>query len=402
MAAYFFYGTLMHPPLRAVVLGRDVSGESARLPGHRISGVRGEHFPMLIAERSGNVPGVLVRDLSRYDVARMDFYQCRFPVAAVSVLAADGAFVPARVFVAPDWLYKADGPWSLAAWLSAWGDLVVTAARDMMTAYGTRDPEDVARRTPQILVRAAARIRARETAPVTLRHAAAPGDVQVADRREPYAHFFAVEEYDLSFRRFDGTPSRVVNRAVFVSGDAATVLPYDPVRDRVLLVEQFRPGPYARGDGQPWVLEPIAGRVDPGETPQTAARREAQEEAGVAVGALHEVAQYYPSPGAKTEYIYSYVGLADLPDGSAGTGGLDTEGEDIRSHLVPFDRLMALVASGEAQCGPLILTALWLAANRDRLRSEAAALRPVVPPPATTLSAQIAPHPAATRPEAEG
>jgi 8-oxo-dGTP pyrophosphatase MutT (NUDIX family) len=116
------------------------------------------------------------------------------------------------------------------------------------------------------------------------------------------------------------------------------------------------------------LLEAIAGRVDPGETPQEAARREAVEEAGLALGELLEVASYYPSPGAKAEYLYSYVALTDLPDGTGGTFGLATEAEDIRSHLISFDQLMALVRSGEAANAPLILTALWLERERSRLR----------------------------------
>jgi 8-oxo-dGTP pyrophosphatase MutT (NUDIX family) len=116
------------------------------------------------------------------------------------------------------------------------------------------------------------------------------------------------------------------------------------------------------------LLEAIAGRVDPGETPQEAARREAVEEAGLALGELLEVASYYPSPGAKAEYLYSYVALTDLPDGTAGTFGLATEAEDIRGHLISFDQLMALVRSGEAANAPLILSALWLERERSRLR----------------------------------
>jgi ADP-ribose pyrophosphatase len=201
-----------------------------------------------------------------------------------------------------------------------------------------------------------------------LRRRAQAQDIQVIARRQPYAGFFSVEEYDLRFRRFDGAMSPVVRRAVFISGDAVTVLPYDPVRDRVLLIEQFRAAVHARGDDQPWLLEVIAGRVDPGETPQEAARREAAEEAGLALGDLLEVAGYYPSPGAKAEYLYSYVALADLPDGTAGTFGLASEAEDIRGHLIGFDQLMALVRSGEAANAPLILTALWLERERGRLR----------------------------------
>ncbi|MBC7736273.1 MAG: NUDIX hydrolase, partial [Candidatus Saccharibacteria bacterium] len=174
---------------------------------------------------------------------------------------------------------------------------------------------------------------------------------------------------DVAWRRFDGRMSEVVTRATFISGDAVTVLPYDPKRDLVLIVEQFRAGPMARGDAQAWQLEPIAGRVDPSETPEAAARREAVEEAGLVLDQLIEVARYYPSPGALSEYLYSYVALVDLPDGVAGVFGVADEAEDIRGHLIPFDRLMALVASGEVQNAPLILTALWLQREKARILS---------------------------------
>src|SRR5690606_6735551 len=182
--------------------------------------------------------------------------------------------------------------------------------------------------------------------------------------------FFAVEDHRLRHRRFDGSMGETLDRAVFVSCDAAVVLPYDPRRDRVLLVEQFRSGPMARGDRQPWLLETVAGRVDPGETPEEAARREAREEAGLDLGRLLPACGFYPSPAAKSEYLYTFVGLADLPDSRPGSGGVAGEGEDIRTHVVGFARLMELVESGEINNGPLIVLALWLAARRDRLRAE--------------------------------
>ena len=86
------------------------------------------------------------------------------------------------------------------------------------------------------------------------------------------------------------------------------------------------------------------------------------------MSALHQVARYYVSPGAVTEYIVSFVGLAALPQAAEGVSGLETEAEDIRAHVIPFDRLMALVASGEAENGPLLISAQWLALNRARLR----------------------------------
>ena len=241
-------------------------------------------------------------------------------------------------------------------------------ARDVMALFGKKPAVDVQARRGQMAVRAAARVRAAALVPVKHRHAAALGDVVVAAVREPYARYFSVDEYDLRHRRFDGTLSPQITRAAFISGDAVTVLPYDPVRDRVLLVEQFRAGPFARGDVQPWQLEAIAGRIDVGETPQEAARREAVEEAGLHLGALMAVAQYYPSPGICAEYLYSYVAITDLADDAAGVFGVAGEAEDIRGHLLSFDAFMALVASGEVATAPLILTAYWLAARRHALR----------------------------------
>jgi len=246
--------------------------------------------------------------------------------------------------------------------------VVLTLVADILALRGLQLAEQIAARLFVMMVRAASRLRATDAAPATLRHATAPGDVSVAAFRQPYAHFFAVEEYDVSWRRFDGKMSESVTRAAFLSGDAVTVLPYDPVRDRVLVVEQFRAGPLARGDRQHWQIEAIAGRVDPFETPEDAARREAVEEAGLTLDKLLPVSRYYPSPGAVGEYIYSYVALTDLPDGSAGVFGMAGETEDIRGHLVGFAHLMDLVASGEIENAPLILTALWLQRERAALR----------------------------------
>ena len=240
-------------------------------------------------------------------------------------------------------------------------------AEDIMALHGVVAAEEVAARLGSMAVRATSRARV-VAAPTGLRHRAGPGDMAVARQRLAYARFFSVEEYDLSWRRFDGGMSEVVTRAAFISGDAVTVLPYDPARDRVLVVEQFRAGPHARGDAQCWQIEAVAGRVDPGETPEQAARREAVEEAGLDLQGLMAVANYYPSPGAVSEYLYSYVALVDLPDGVAGVFGVADEAEDIRTHVISFERLMELVASGEIENAPLILTALWLQRERRRIR----------------------------------
>jgi ADP-ribose pyrophosphatase len=241
-------------------------------------------------------------------------------------------------------------------------------AHDIAALDGQVSVAQVQARLNLMAVRACAKLRAAQESAA---NSAAQNHMQVTlhAQRQAYAAFFAVEEYDLTHSRFDGTQSDVLRRAVFVSGDAVTVLPYDPIRRRVLLVQQFRSGPMARGDLNPWQYEAIAGRIDAGETPETAARREAQEEAGLTLGALHFVAGYYPSPGILSEYLYSYVAICDLPDSANGTFGLAGEGEDIKAHVMDADSFLAGITAAGQQGGnaPLILTALWLLQNQHSL-----------------------------------
>jgi ADP-ribose pyrophosphatase len=249
------------------------------------------------------------------------------------------------------------------------GPDALALAYAVMRGYGTLAAEVTRRRLGSLRVEAASRVRAGAAPLPTVRSGS--GRVQLGAVSPRHAGFFALDALSLRHERFDGEDSPVLVREVFVAGDAVTVLPYDPVRDRVLVVEQFRAGPLGRGDRFPWQIEAIAGRIDPGETPEDAARREAVEEARLHLGPMLKVAEYYPSPGAVTEYLYSYVALCDLPDGIAGVFGAVEEAEDIRGQLLPFAELVEAVRTGEVSNAPLILTAFWLQRERDRLRNRA-------------------------------
>ncbi len=370
MVAFFFYGTLCHAPLLRAVLGRAVPVQAARLPDHRVAWADGGAFPLILAAKGAHAEGLLCEGMTEADAARLDFYEGGFGYdTRTMTVDAGGRQVAARVYFPRSGLWRAGPDWALQDWADRYAPAVIATAEEFMSLMGTLPASVLAARYGSMLVRGGSAVRARAPQKATLRRHAQPDDVQVATRRVPYARFFAVEEWQVGWRQFDGSMNAPVDRAVFVTCDAVTVLPYDPVRDRVLLIEQFRAGPLARGDAGAWQLEAVAGRIDAGEGPEQAARREAMEEAGLTLGALLPVAEYYPSPGILTEYLYSYVGLADLPDGSAGVFGQEDEAEDIRGHLIPFDRMMDLVATGEIANAPLILTALWLQRERGRLRA---------------------------------
>ena len=91
------------------------------------------------------------------------------------------------------------------------------------------------------------------------------------------------------------------------------------------MIEQFRIGPYVKEDENPWVLEPIAGLIDEGETLEIAGIREAQEEAHLEIKKLELVARSYPSPGISTEFFHQYVGIVELPTSSNLIAGLSSE-----------------------------------------------------------------------------
>ncbi|MDF1873682.1 NUDIX domain-containing protein [Vannielia sp.] len=359
--AIFLYGTLAWPPLLRVVAGEDVRLEPAVLSGWRVHGVRGETHPMITPE-----PGAVVKgwrlDAGPQVLARLDFYEAVFGYPREPFGAFD--------LYQPRAAQEPEGTWSLEAWGKEYGALWVAAAGEIMALMGRDSPAEVAARMGVIRARAQAILLAQNTAPTTLRHHAEPGDVEVLSHEIPYAKFFSVEEVELTHRRFDGGRNGPLNRAGFVSVDAATVLPYDPRRDRVMLIEQFRVGPFLRRDPQPWVLEPIAGRIDPGETPEACARREAEEEAGITLEEFIPLGKYYPSPGAKTEFLHAFAAVTDLPDEAAGQGGgVAGEGEDIRSHILSFDEALALIETGEINIGPTMISLLRLGQIRDGLRA---------------------------------
>ncbi len=365
MTRVFLFGTLQDDDLRRIVTGADVAVSPANLPGHTVWKVAGAAYPALQPDPAELAAGVLTAPLSVAAAARIDFYEACFGYAPRRVQLCDGAAV-AHFPAEPQ---RSDGTWDLGRWQTGQGAIAREVAREVMEHHGHRSPGWVGRRFSQILSRADAAVRAaREAPPQDVRRGLGRADVEVLRHRRPYTDFFSLVEQELRFRRFDGTWSDVVTRSTLMASDAVTVLPYDPVRDEVLLVEQFRHGPFVRGDRAPWAVEPIAGRIDPGETPETTARREAKEEAGLELARLEKVGRYYASTGCLSEYVISFLGICDLSGLGGAVAGAAEEHEDILSHVLSFDRLMEIVASGEAEDAPLLVTAWWLASNRGRLR----------------------------------
>ena len=369
MTNVFLFGTLCWPELLCLVGGASCpAGEEAVLTGYDVSWAKGQPFPAIHSKAGSRARGILLRGCDAQVLARINHYESGFgyKLHPVLVLAA-GRSVQAQVYLPPDSLVP--GPeWSLTDWQEAYGALALEAAWEVMAVMGQMSPTELARAYPMMRVRADARLKARSDpapqSPSGLRRS----DVVVHERSQPYTKFFALQQAELCVPRFDGAGSERVERAAFVGTDAAIVLPYDPKTDRVLLVEQFRFGPFVRADGHPWLMEPVAGRIDAGETAQSAAIRESFEEAGLKIGNLHKVHSGYSSPGCSSEYFHIFVGLTDIADTAAILSGLQEESEDIQGHILSFDDFYHRLTNHQLPVVPLALAGYWLAQNRDKLR----------------------------------
>lgn len=180
--------------------------------------------------------------------------------------------------------------------------------------------------------------------------------------------FFRLSRYHLQHKLYNGGWSAEIEREVFERGDTVGVLLYDPERDEVVMVEQFRLAAHLAGMPA-WELEVVAGIVDhAGESAIELARREAQEEAGMTlIGEPEFLHRYMPSTGACTEVIDLFCARVDA-SGAGGIHGLATEHEDIKVVVLSFAAAMRHVAADKIKNGPTLLALYWLAAQRERLR----------------------------------
>jgi len=183
-------------------------------------------------------------------------------------------------------------------------------------------------------------------------------DVSLSPPEQLGKGFFDYQRYKV------GLPTGAQVRDVLRAGKVIAVLPLDVARGEVVMIRQFRPAAHlANGKGE--TVEIVAGRVEAGEALAEAARRECQEEIGVAPGALVELFSYLPTPGLTDEEVTLFVASVDASRVPERTH--PTEGEYISVLRVPIEAALAALSKGAMRNGPLVLALHWLALNRGRV-----------------------------------
>ncbi len=207
--------------------------------------------------------------------------------------------------------------------------------------------------------------------------------VEILKRANKYSGFFTVDEYLLRHELFEGGMSPPIKRELIEKGDAAAVLLYDPQRREVVLTEQFRIGAFKwhcrqRQDAAEqvsdriagaWLIELVAGFIEPGENATEVIHREAMEEAGCEVGELLPIARYYISPGSTSETITLFCGRVDAAAAAAGgVFGLAHEGENIRIRVVGVETAWDWLAQGRIDSATPYIALQWLQHHEQELR----------------------------------
>ncbi len=187
--------------------------------------------------------------------------------------------------------------------------------------------------------------------------------IEILEKVSAFQGYFRIDRYRLRHSLHAGGMSAEITREVFERGHAVGVLPFDPVRDEVVLIEQFRIGAHAAGD-DPWLTEIVAGIIDEGESMEDVALRETEEEAGLRPEALLPMVSYLVSPGGASEKVDLYLARVDA-SGAGGIHGLDHEHEDIRVFTLPFAEAAALVDAGRINNAMTLIALQWLMRRHD-------------------------------------
>jgi len=207
-------------------------------------------------------------------------------------------------------------------------------------------------------------------------HTFSAKDVEVIEKHRDHDGYFKIDRYKLRHRRHEGGYTDVMQREIFERGHATAVLLFDPVLDKLVFIEQFRPGAYAainsswfdQDTHSPWMLECVAGIIDEGETPEDVARRESIEEANCEISDILPVMHYLVSPGGTTESVFLFIGRIDATN-AGGVHGLDEEHEDIRVVCVDTQTALTWLDEGRFTNGMTLIAMQWFKINHARIKS---------------------------------
>jgi ADP-ribose pyrophosphatase len=180
---------------------------------------------------------------------------------------------------------------------------------------------------------------------------------KIINKKNLYSGFFSLNKYEFTHKKHNGEWTSNVYREIFSGAHVSTLLPYDPIKKEIILIQQFRAGVLSRYD-EDYLLEIVAGIIDVGEKPEETAKRECFEETGCEVKKIHPIQSYFPAPGSSESYYHLYLGEIQTFDGER-IRGLEKENEDILVKSFKIDEVRQMLKEKKIINGLTLVALQW-------------------------------------------
>ena len=184
---------------------------------------------------------------------------------------------------------------------------------------------------------------------------------KILKKKNLYNGFFKMNEVTLKYKKYDGSWTNKIKRELFGGAKVSAVLPYDPIKNEIVLIQQFRPGTIEKKFDN-YLYEIVAGIIDPGESPENTAKRECLEETGCEVKKLIPIHGYFPAPGSSESFYYLYLGEIKTFKGER-IMGLKSENEDILVKSYKISEVKEKLESNKILNGLTLIALQWFFLN---------------------------------------
>ena len=184
---------------------------------------------------------------------------------------------------------------------------------------------------------------------------------EIINKKNIHNGFFKMNEYILKYKKYDGSWSKEVKREIFGGAMVSAVLPYDPVKREIVLIQQFRAGTIAK-EFNNYLYEIVAGIIESGETAEDTAKRECLEETGCKIKKITPIQGYFPAPGSSESFYHLFLGEIDTFEGER-VMGLESENEDILVRSYKLSDVKEMMEKGEILNGLTLIALQWFFLN---------------------------------------
>ncbi len=184
---------------------------------------------------------------------------------------------------------------------------------------------------------------------------------KIINKKKLYDGFFEMNEVVLQYKKYDGSWTDNIKRELFGGAQVAAVLPFDPIKKEIVLIQQFRIGTIFQTNDN-YLNEIVAGNIDNGETPEKAAKRECFEETGCEIKKLLPIQSFFPAPGSSESFYHLFLGEIETFKGTK-IMGMENENEDILVKSYKLDEVMKMIKEGKIINGLTLVALQWFFLN---------------------------------------